>query len=86
MDLPNPGIKSTSPLSPALQVDSLPGEPSGKGNPWCVCVCVHKHTYIYMYVYTYTCVCVHVCVKSNKTREGTISQFQLLNVLIYVCM
>ena len=29
-DLPIPGIKPTSPLSPALQVDSLPTEPSGK--------------------------------------------------------
>ena len=29
-DLPNPGIKSTSPVSPALQVDSLLTEPWGK--------------------------------------------------------
>ena len=29
-DLPNLGMKSTSPVSPALQVDSLPTEPLGK--------------------------------------------------------
>ena len=29
-DLPDPRIKPTSPLSPALQADSLPKEPSGK--------------------------------------------------------
>ena len=29
-DLPNPGIEPTSPVSPALQVDSLPSEPTGK--------------------------------------------------------
>ena len=29
-DLPNPGIKPASPLSPALQADSLPTEPLGK--------------------------------------------------------
>ena len=29
-NLPNPGIKPTSPVSPALQADSLPAEPSGK--------------------------------------------------------
>ena len=29
-DLPDPGIKSASPVSPALQVDSFPAEPSGK--------------------------------------------------------
>ena len=29
-DLPNPGIEPESPVSPALQVDSLPTEPSGK--------------------------------------------------------
>ena len=29
-DLPNPGIKPTSPVSPALQMDSLPAEPMGK--------------------------------------------------------
>ena len=31
-DLPNPGIKPTSPVSPALQVDSLATEPPGKPN------------------------------------------------------
>ena len=29
-DLPNPGIKSTSPASPALQADPIPTEPPGK--------------------------------------------------------
>ena len=29
-DLPDPGIKPVSPVSPALQADSLPTEPSGK--------------------------------------------------------
>ena len=29
-DLPDPGIKAVSPVSPALQVDSLPPEPPGK--------------------------------------------------------
>ena len=29
-DLPNPGIKSVSPMSPALQADSLPDKPLGK--------------------------------------------------------
>ena len=29
-DLPDPGIEPTSPVSPALQPDSLPAEPSGK--------------------------------------------------------
>ena len=29
-DLPDPGIEPTSPMSPALQVDSLTAEPLGK--------------------------------------------------------
>ena len=29
-DLPNPGIEPTSPVSPALQADSLPAVPLGK--------------------------------------------------------
>ena len=29
-DLPNPGIEPASPVSPALQADSLPAEPLGK--------------------------------------------------------
>ena len=29
-DLPDPGIESAFPVSPALQADSLPTEPSGK--------------------------------------------------------
>ena len=32
-DLPNPEIKPASPVPPALQVDSLPTEPSGKPQP-----------------------------------------------------
>ena len=32
-DLLDPGIKPVSPVSPALQVDSLPAEPSGKPRP-----------------------------------------------------
>ena len=29
-DLPNPGAEATSPVSPALQADSVPTEPPGK--------------------------------------------------------
>ena len=32
-DLPDPGIEPTSPVSPALQVDSLPLVPPGKQVP-----------------------------------------------------
>jgi len=32
-DLPNPGIKPAPPVSPALQMDSLPAESLGK--PFC---------------------------------------------------
>ena len=32
-DLPNPGTEPTSPVSPALQMDSLPAEPQGKPGP-----------------------------------------------------
>ena len=43
-DIPNPGIKPASPLSPVLQADSLPLEPSGN---------VRKHpkqnTYIFLH-------------------------------------
>ena len=29
-DLPDPGVKPTSPMSPGLQADALPTEPPGK--------------------------------------------------------
>ena len=32
-DLPDPGIKPASPVSPALKADSLPTEPLGKSSP-----------------------------------------------------
>ena len=35
-DLSKPGIELPSPVSPALQEDSLPTEPSGKHRLWCV--------------------------------------------------
>ena len=34
-DLPNPGIEHVSPVSPALQVDSLPLSHWGSRNAWC---------------------------------------------------
>ena len=36
-DLPNPGIKPTSPVSPALQADSLPPEPPDWEGPQMQC-------------------------------------------------
>ena len=36
-DLPNLGTEPKSPASPALQVDSLPAEPSGKPQTLCTC-------------------------------------------------
>ena len=53
VDLPNPDIKLKSPMSPALQADSLTAEPSGKPMK-----CHGKHqlfyifTYFYFFVYT----------------------------------
>ena len=41
-DLPDPGIAPTSPVSPALQVDSLPSETSEKHFWW-------KHDYIVLF-------------------------------------
>ena len=47
-NLPNPGIETASPESPALQADSLPL--SHWGSPYvCVCVCVC------VYIYIHTC-------------------------------
>ena len=34
-DLPDPGIKPTSPVAPSLQADSLPSKPPGKPNMVC---------------------------------------------------
>ena len=50
-DLPDPGIKFESPMSPALQADSLllsPGEAH---------VCIH----VYMYMHIFMCMHMHVC-------------------------
>ena len=41
-DLPNPGIKSTSPVSPALQEDSLPAEPIVKHLTQCTLGCFSR--------------------------------------------
>ena len=45
-DLPDPGIEHISPVTPALQVDSLPL--SHWGSPYTyvyTCVCIHTHIY-----------------------------------------
>ena len=43
-DLPNPGIKPTFPMAPALQVNSL--LLSHQGSPY-ICVCIYTHTHTY---------------------------------------
>ena len=40
-DLPDPGIEPVSPVSPALQADSLPAEPSRK--PFVLCRACNHH-------------------------------------------
>ena len=48
VDLPNPEIKLESPMSPALQADSLTAEPSGKPVK-----CHGKHLLFYIFTYFY---------------------------------
>ena len=52
-DLPNPGIKPTSPMSPALLGRFFTPVPGGK--PWFS----YTYTYTYTYTYIYMCVCVY---------------------------
>ena len=50
-DLPNPGIKSTSPVSPALQEDSLPAEPIVKHLTQCMLGCF-SHVWLFVTPWT----------------------------------
>ena len=56
-DLPNLRIELESPLSLALQADSLPAEPLGKPVLRSRTLLFIHHTYIYIYIYkiVYTC-------------------------------
>ena len=63
-DLPDPGIESASPVSPALQADSVPAEPSEK-----VILYIYTQekelnspqtTYIHIYVGIHVYVCVYI--------------------------
>ena len=50
--LPGPGVELTTPVSMALQADSLPLSHQGryiKISDMCVCVCVYVYIYIYIY-------------------------------------
>ena len=51
-DLLDPGIKPTSPVSPALQVDSLPLSHQGSPNMY-THVHTHTHTHTHTHIYTY---------------------------------
>ena len=70
--LPDPGIE---PGSPALQLDSLPNEPSG--NPF---KCLWKY-YIYIYIYTHTyiymkyyAILIIICLKKSKFLYNSFTQ------------
>ena len=49
-DLPDPRTEPVSPVSPALQVDSLPAKPSGSLYTY-THTQTHTHTYIYIRIY-----------------------------------
>ena len=49
-NLPTPGIKPMSPVSPALQADSLPTEPQGKPKIIERLITVEMVTHIYGYI------------------------------------
>ena len=54
-NLPDPEIKPKPPVSPTLQVDSLPAEPSGKPDK-------HKTIFLqFSFLYVCTGVCMYVC-------------------------
>ena len=61
-NLPASGIEPQSPLSPALQVEFLPAEPSEK--PIYIYTHTHTHThthtYIYIHIYVYTHIHIYV--------------------------
>ena len=63
--LPDPGIE---PGSPALQLDSLPNEPSG--NPF-KCLCEY---YIYIYAYLKYAILIIICFKKNKFLYSSFTQ------------
>ena len=50
-DLPNPGIKAPSPVSPAVQADSSPAEPS----PMLPSIQVHQYYFSRFYIYIELC-------------------------------
>ena len=47
-DLPDSGIKPVSRVSPALQADALPAEPSGKS----LYIPIYKHIYTHTHTHT----------------------------------
>ena len=49
-DLPDSGIKPVSRVSPALQADALPAEPSGKS----LYIPIYKHIYTHTHTHTHT--------------------------------
>ena len=60
--------------SPALQVDSLPAEPSGKPN--CVYIYMTINIYIYMYIYTHT----HI----YTLKDTYIQRYIYIYIYIYI--
>ena len=57
-DLPNPGIEPKSPVSPALQADSLPAGPSGKPIPQSVYLSLSYYTSISV---SMLFICISIC-------------------------
>ena len=75
-DLPHPGIKATSLMSPALA-----GGFFTTSNTWeavCVCVCVCMSLSLYIYVCVCVCMCLYMCV--------CVCAYVSLSIYVCVCV
>ena len=92
-DLPDPGIELVSPVSLALQVDSLPAKPSRKPNIYvcqyiCVCIPTHTHTYLYRerethaYTHTHTHIYIYIAhLLYPFITDGHLGCFPILTIV-----
>ena len=66
-DLPNPGNKPESPVSPVWQADSL--SLSHQRSP-IMCVCIYVCVYIYTHAYTYICMYIYIYTDFPGSSDG----------------
>ena len=83
LDLPNPGIKPVSPVTPVLQIDFLLTEPSGNTNKICISWKLTSRLHPYLACRSKRCIYALYLKPETFLKRDNHSRFNQIKIMLY---